>query len=241
MRDADAEAKIHFPLRRKVQVDSGKNLVLLLADGKKIGGRADGAVILKSAGDFLGEVVAELEIRREGDSLRNAVAVKGPVKRGIEGEIPGTFLLINDRPNFPGPGIGGEFSSLIADFIGKAQADGPIPLFGNVHAGADVVADPLDALPAFFRSEDVETSLEPVVEAMRDFDGFMQLMIGRKQPVLRGIGALESEIAMELDHSVMRFDQLVGVDLNFVVILRARGSTERGGKKREDSKRDDNP
>src|SRR5215470_11080376 len=230
MRDADAKAKIHFPLRREVQVDGGKNLVLLLADGKKIGSRADGAVILKSAGDFLGEVVAELEIRREGDSLRNAVAVKGAVKRGIKGEIPPAGRLIDDRANLPGPGIGGKFSSLIADFIGKAQADGPIPLLGDVYAGTDVVADPLNALPAFFRSEDVETSLEPVVEAMCDFDGFMQLMIGRKQTVFGDFRALEGEIAVELDHGVMPFNQLVAVDLNFIVILRARGRTKRGAK-----------
>lgn len=62
VRHADAQSEIHFPFRRKVQIDGGKELMLLLARGKKIRRRPNGTVILEAASNFFREVVAQLEI-----------------------------------------------------------------------------------------------------------------------------------------------------------------------------------
>ena len=60
--DTHAHTEIDFPLGREIEVDGGKELVLLEGDRIKVGGGPDRAVILKAAGDFLGEIVAEFEI-----------------------------------------------------------------------------------------------------------------------------------------------------------------------------------
>src|SRR5713226_1106584 len=175
---AHAEAEIHFPLRRKVQIDGRKDLVLLLPGGKKIRCGTDGAVVLETAGDFFREVIAEFEIRRKRDSLMDRVPVKRAIKRGVEGEIPGANLLVDDRAHLPGPGVGGRLPALVADFVGKTETHGPIPFFGDSDARPNVVAYPIPALSIFCGSKNVETGLEPVGEAMRDFNGFMPLVIG---------------------------------------------------------------
>src|SRR5437764_14610519 len=94
-------------------------------------------------------------------------------------------LLINNRAHLPGPCVGGIFAPLIANFVGKAHADGPVPLFGNAHAGTNVVADPVPPLAILRGSENVKTGLEPVIKAVGDFDGLVQLMIGGKQAILK--------------------------------------------------------
>ena len=228
VRHTHAYAEIHFPVRRKIQVDGRKKLVLLLAGGKEIRRRADGAVILEAAGDFLGEVVAELEVRGKRDALMDGITVKGTVESGIEGEIPAADLLVDDGTDFPGPGVGGIPAPLVANFVGQAQADGPLPFFGDAHARADVIAHPIPALAVLRGSKNVESGFKPIREAMGDFDGFVELMIRGEQAVFNGLRALEGEIAVELDHGVVRINCVVAIDLDFVIILRAGRNSESG-------------
>lgn len=117
VRHTHAYAEIHFPVRRKIQVDGRKKLVLLLAGGKEIRRRADGAVILEAAGDFLGEVVAEFHVGGEHYALIHASAMERAVQRGIEGPIPPANLFVDDRPDFPSPSVHGKFPALVTDFI----------------------------------------------------------------------------------------------------------------------------
>jgi hypothetical protein len=81
-------------------------------------------------------------------------------------------------------------------------------------------------------SKNVESGFKPIREAMGDFDGFVELMIRGEQAILHGLRALESEIAMQLDHGVVRIDGVVAVDLDFVIVLRA-GRRGEGGVCRE--------
>src|SRR5215813_325213 len=194
--EADAYAEIDFPLWIHVQIDGGENLVLLLAKRQELCGRTDGAVVFEATGDFFGEVVANLEIGREDEAVANAGAVKRLVEGRIEGEIQAAELLIDDRAHFPGPGVGREFSALITDFVGKTEADRPVPFFRDAEARANMVADPLHALSVLGRSEDVEASLEPVGEAMRDLDGFVELMVGGEYTGFGNFGPLEGEVAV---------------------------------------------
>ena len=60
--DADAKAEVDLPLWRQIQIDNGKNLVLLEAGGQEVRGRTYGAVVFDPAGDFLREVIADFDV-----------------------------------------------------------------------------------------------------------------------------------------------------------------------------------
>ena len=157
----------------------------------------------------------------------DTLTVKGPIKRRIERKVPGANLLVDDRADLPGPGVGGKFAALVANFVGKAEAHGPFPLFRYMHAGPNMVANPVPALAILHGSKNVEARLEPVVEAVRNLDGFVELVVGRKKAVLEGLRALEGEIAVQFHHGVTGFHLIVSVDLNFVIVLRANGKGQR--------------
>ena len=222
-RDADAEAEVDFPLRGQIQVDRRKNLVLLKRAGQKVGGWPYGAVVFEAARDFLRKVVAEFEVWGENETLAHRLAVQRFVEGGIETEIPTVDLLIDDGTHFPSPSVGGKWAALISDFVGEAEADGPVPFFGDGDAGTDMVADPLDALAAAFGSEDVEAYFEPVGKTVGNFDSFVLGVVGGIEAVDDGFAAVDGEIAVELDHGVVRFNEIVAVDLDFIVILSAGG------------------
>src|SRR5207249_661635 len=94
---AHTHAEINFPFGREVQVDRRKNLLLLLADGVEARYRTQRAIIFDSSSNFLGEVIAEFEIRREHQPLIYARAMERSVKRGIEGQIPLAELLRSEE------------------------------------------------------------------------------------------------------------------------------------------------
>ena len=152
----------------------------------------------------------------------HARPVERLVERRIEGEIPPLDLFIEDGPHFPRPGIRGVFRALVANFVRKAQSDRPFPLRRNPHARANMASDVIPTLSVMRGSKNVEAGFKPIFEAVRDFDGFVKLMVGWISSVRRGLRALEREIAMELNHRVARLHGVVRVDLNLVVALRAR-------------------
>src|SRR5256884_1029210 len=196
-RHAHSHSKIDFPFGREIQVNRRKNLLLLLADGVEARHRTQRAVVLNSSGNFLGEIVAEFEIRREHQPLTYARAMKGPVERGIEGQIPLAELLIRDRPNFPRPRVCGIPAALPANFVREADPNGPMPLGRNAHAGPDVAANVIPTLAVLGGSKNVKPGFEPVIEAVCDLDGFVQLIARRKSPIISCFGALKRAIRMQ--------------------------------------------
>ena len=201
--------------------------MLLKAGGQEVRGWPYRAIVFKASGDFFGEVVAEFEVRGENETLAHGLAVQGFVEGGIAAEIPAAELLIDDGTHLPGPGVGGELAALVADFIGKAEAHGPFPSLRDGDAGTNVVADPLDALAAALGSEDIEADFQPDGETVGDFDGFVLGVVSGIESVDDGFAAVDGEIAVQLDHGVVRLHELVAVDLNFVVVLRAGGQNGR--------------
>src|SRR6476660_3961997 len=155
MRQADSQAEIDFPLGRKIQIDSGKNLVLLLANGIEARNRPEGAVVFDATGDFPGEIVAEFEVGRKDHPLMDTRAVEGTVQSRVEGEIPAAELFIKDGTNFPGPSVGGISAALPSDFVGNAEANRPVPFGRDAHARADVAADVVPAVALLQGSENV--------------------------------------------------------------------------------------
>src|SRR4029077_7964800 len=145
-RYAYSQPEVDLPFGGKVQVNGGKNLLLLLVDGVKARHRTQRTVVFQAARKFLGEIVAEFKIGRKYQPLIHARSVKRPVKCGIEGEIPAAELLIRDRTDFPRPGVRGVPPALPANFIREADADGPMPFWGNPHSRPDVAANVIPTL-----------------------------------------------------------------------------------------------
>src|SRR6266481_2334328 len=172
-RDSHTQPKIDFPLGRKIQVNRRKDLLLLLADGVETRDRTQRTVVFQAARDFFREIVAELEIGRENESSVYARPMKGAVKRGIEGEVPRAELLIHDRADLPRPGVRGVAAALPAYFVREADADRPVPLGRDAHAGPDVAANVIPTLAALGGSENVKAGLKPIIETVSDLNGFV--------------------------------------------------------------------
>src|SRR6266700_2037766 len=221
-RHAHTQPKIDFPLGREVQVNRGKNLLLLLAYRVKARDRAERAVILEASRDFL----AELVVGRENETLIHTWAMEGSVKRGIERKIPRAELPIDNGPDFPRPGVRGVSAALPADFVREADADGPVPVGRNAHPGTNVAAYIIPTLAVLGGSKNVKPGLEPVVKTVGDLDGFMQLVVRGKSAVIGGFGALKCKVRVQLHHSVARLDSLVRIHLDFVIPLRASGQRQ---------------
>src|ERR1700678_2774870 len=129
-------------------------------------------------------------------------AVDGRIKT----EIQSANGLVHDGPDLDGPGIRRIDRPLIPNFNRQADADGPIPRFRNSHPGPDMVADPLPAHPGIRTGEDVETQLEPIVEAVRDFERLVQLVLRRVHTVDDGLTAFEGKVAVKLEHGGARIN-----------------------------------
>src|SRR6266568_3928762 len=130
--------------------------------------------------------------------------LQAPVEHGIERGVPGTPLLIDDRPDFERPGIGGERALLIANLRGQAQTHREMPTFRGADAWTDMVPHPLPARLRLNAGEDVEACLKPRREPMRDFDGLMHRMLRGEDAILSGRGPLERAVTMELEHGRAR-------------------------------------
>lgn len=156
---AEAYAEVDLPFWREVEVSDDEDLLLLVVERVKAAEAAVVGVVLEAGVDLLGEVVTDLCSGCEGDALIDVGAVPGTFEGWVEGEVPATEGLVDDGTEFPGPGIGGVDGALVSDLGGEADADGPVPGGRDANAGADVIADPLDAVSGLDAGEDVEADL----------------------------------------------------------------------------------
>lgn len=187
--------------------------------GSKSANRADGAVIFEAAGDLGREIVTRLEIRGELYALADAWTVKGSIERRVKGPIPASFLLVDDRPDFPGPCVRRKNATLIPDFCRKAHPNGPLPSLRHAHPWANMIADPLPALTGRGAGENIPAGFEPIGKAVSDFQRLVPLVLGWVYPINHGLGALNGEVAVQLDHGVVGLDGIGAINLNFVVPL----------------------
>ena len=102
---ADADAKIKLPIRRNIKVDRRKNLMLLFALRIKTAQRAQRPILFDSGVNLLCDCVSDLKIRGELEASFRTRPLQSALERGIERHIPTLNLLVDDRPNFPTPGI----------------------------------------------------------------------------------------------------------------------------------------
>src|SRR5579884_711571 len=226
-----AHAEVELPVGRKHKINGRQNLLLLLAQRVEARHRPQGAVILETGLHFLGlfpfpfhpHVIAELEVRRKLKAFADARAMKGAIKRRVEGEIPAIDFFVDDRPNFPRPGIGRVNGALVSELLREAKAYRQMPAFRNAETRPDVVAHPGPAVARLHAGEDVEAGLKPRSEAVGDLDGLMILMIGRAGAVVGGLAALESKIHVALDHRASRLHGFIRIYLHLIVSLAVKG------------------
>src|ERR1700679_415995 len=86
-----------------------------------------------------------------------------------------------------------------------------------------MVAHPLRSVSTLLAGEDVPAHLGPVVDAGRDLDGLVFLMIGWIHAADLITLALRGEIGVQLHHGAMWGNSGGAVDLNLVIALRMRG------------------
>ena len=96
-----------------------------------------------------------------------------------------------------------------------------MPFLRDGNARADVVTHPLPALALGYGSEDVKAALQPVLEAMPDLDRLMFGVIRLLNAVHNCLGAIDCEVAMELNHGVCGISQVRFVPVDFGVVLSA--------------------
>ena len=87
-----------------------------------------------------------------------------------------------------------------------------------------MIADPLPADSRIGAGEDVKTQLEPVAETVGDFERFVQLVSVGYWPSRTDLAALESEVAVELEHGGSGRNKVGTVDLNFITALGVKKS-----------------
>ena len=80
--------------------------------------------------------------------------------------------------------------------------------------------------------EEVEAPLRPTVQALRDLDGFVKLMVGGVDAIDDVALALGGEVGVQLDHGGLWCNGVCAIDLDLVVALCVSGS--RNTEKRDD-------
>src|ERR1039458_2141702 len=143
----DAGRQVEFPVGTQVQVQGRHDGLLLVAQRTEAGDGAHRAIVFKSHGDLLGDVVAYFGAWRKGDALAHVQTVKGALQRGVDGHVPAVQLLVDDGPDLPRPGVGGVASALVTNFGRQAHIHWPVPRFGDPDAWPNVIAYPLVAFP----------------------------------------------------------------------------------------------
>ena len=87
-RHSDAHAKVELPLRRDVEIDGWKYLMLLFALGIKTAQRPERSVILKAAIDLFRNRISNFEVGSERKATLRARPVESAFDSRVERDIP---------------------------------------------------------------------------------------------------------------------------------------------------------
>ncbi len=235
-REANPAAEIKLPLWGHNKVDCREDLMLLIALGIKAAERAERAVILKARVDLFSDRVGDFEIRRELKASLRARSPKRAFKGRIECEVPTLELLIDDRTNFPAPGIFGKFAPHVTNLLRETDPDGPMPFGRDAKARANMRADEIQATANARAGEDVESGFKPIVEAVRDLDRLVPGVIRGQRAVVSLLRPFRGEVIVQLDHGDAARDGFRAVDLDLIVILSVDGKS-----REEENKQDKTP
>ncbi len=146
----------------------------------------------------------------------------GFLETGVQREVPAAPLFVDDRPQFPIPGILRKGAPLESDFCRETQSDGPLPFRWNPDSRPDVVTDPFPTLARLNAGKDIESRLEPGRKAVRNFKCFVEGVIGWKHAIDALALAIDGVIAVQFDHCPACRNGFGGVHLNLVIVLAKR-------------------
>ena len=138
---------------------------------------------------------------------------------GVQRDVPAAPLFVDDRPQFPIPGILRKGAPLEAEFCRETQSHRPLPFSRNADSRPDVVTDPFPTLAWLNAGKNIESGLKPGREAVCNFECFVESMIGREHAIDAVALAIDGVIAMKFDHRPARRNRFGGVHLNLVIIL----------------------
>src|SRR5262249_46059904 len=108
-----AVAEVELPVGPEVEVRREKNLVLLLAQWLDALDGAGRTIVLDGQIDARRHVVPDVHVRREIERLRGVRAAQRLAKHGIERDVPGPHLLVDDRTELIRPRVGRELRARV--------------------------------------------------------------------------------------------------------------------------------
>src|SRR5438309_11019895 len=114
-RHAYSDAKVELPIRRHVEINRGKDLLLLVTQGIEVADWTQGPIVFQPANNLFRKRIADLYVRREFKAQLSARTFQSALDRRIEREIPPLELLVDNRPNLPRPRVSRISAALIAD------------------------------------------------------------------------------------------------------------------------------
>src|SRR5579875_2167118 len=95
-----------------------------------------------------------------------------------------------------------------------------MPRGRNTYPRTNVIADPLHSAAILFARENIEAHLHPVIDALRDLQRLVLLVICRIDTLNLVTLAECGEVRMQFHHCAARWNGLGPIDLNFVIALR---------------------
>src|ERR1700678_2949471 len=98
--------------------------------------------------------------------------MKRAVDGRVEAQIEPADGLVHDGPDLDRPCIRRIHSPLITDLRRQTDSHRPLPRFRDGDTRADMIANPLPPDSRIRAGEDVKAKLEPVAEAVGDFERF---------------------------------------------------------------------
>src|SRR4051794_10838775 len=104
--------------------------MLLIARAIEAPDRTQRTIIFHADRRFLANIETDFGGRRKAPTLRTVRAVNGFLQRRIGSEIPAAPLFVDDRTEFPRPGVFRKRAPLVTDFRREAQPDRPLPIRG---------------------------------------------------------------------------------------------------------------
>src|SRR5437879_2707373 len=121
----------------------------------------------------------------------------GFLETGVQRDVPAAPLFVDDRPQFPIPGILRKGAPLEAEFCRETQSHRPLPFGRNADSRPDVVTNPFPTLARLNAGKNIESRLEPGSKAVCDFECFVEDMIGRQHAIDAVALAMDGVIAMK--------------------------------------------
>src|SRR5437016_4647577 len=121
-------------------------------------------------------------------------------KRWIQREVPPADLFIDDRTDFPIPGVFQVEPPMKTDFGGQADSHWPVPALRHADSWADMVPDPFPSPARLDAAKNVKTRLKPFGEPVRDLESFVKCMVARQHSIHDRLLPIHSVVAVQLDH-----------------------------------------